>query len=84
MTFSEQLKADIALIEPALGNTSRGRPARVTTAFSRAAKYSAMAGGKRLRPVIVLEFCRLCGGDIEKALPFACALGDDPYLLAHP
>ena len=33
-----------------------------------------MAGGKRLRPVIVLEFCRLCGGDIEKALPFACAL----------
>lgn len=33
-----------------------------------------MAGGKRLRPVIVLEFCRLHGGDIKNALPFACAL----------
>ena len=55
-------------------NTSRGRPARAMTAFSRLQSYSAMAGGKRLRPVIVLEFCRLCGGDIEKALPFACAL----------
>ena len=33
-----------------------------------------MAGVKRLRPVIVLEFCRLCGGDVEKTLPFACAL----------
>ena len=37
-------------------------------------RYSLAGGGKRLRPVIVLEFCRLCGGDIEKALPFACAL----------
>ena len=33
-----------------------------------------MAGGKRLRPVIVLEFCRLHGGDLKDALPFACAL----------
>lgn len=39
-----------------------------------AARYSAMAGGKRIRPVLVLEFCRICGGDIETALPFACAL----------
>ena len=33
-----------------------------------------MAGGKRLRPALVLEFCRLCGGDVRTALPFACAL----------
>lgn len=39
-----------------------------------AMRYSAMAGGKRLRPVLVLEFCRICGGDVKAALPFACAV----------
>lgn len=40
----------------------------------KAMKYSLSAGGKRIRPVLVLEFCRMCGGDIEKALPVACAM----------
>ena len=40
----------------------------------KAMKYSLSAGGKRIRPVLVLEFCRMCGGDIEKALPIACAM----------
>ena len=39
-----------------------------------AMKYSVGAGGKRIRPVLLLEFCRVCGGDIKKALPFACAI----------
>lgn len=39
-----------------------------------AMRYSALGGGKRLRPILTLEFCRVCGGDIEQALPFACAL----------
>ena len=39
-----------------------------------AMKYSLMNGGKRIRPVLTLEFCRLCGGKIEDALPFACAI----------
>ncbi|MCR4924954.1 MAG: polyprenyl synthetase family protein [Clostridiales bacterium] len=39
-----------------------------------AMRYSITNGGKRIRPVLVLEFCRLCGGNIEKALPFACAV----------
>ena len=37
-------------------------------------RYSLLAGGKRLRPLLVLEFCRLCGGDPAKALPFAAAV----------
>lgn len=37
-------------------------------------KYSINAGGKRLRPILVLEACELVGGDIHNALPFACAL----------
>ena len=36
--------------------------------------YSLLAGGKRLRPILTLEFCRVCGGDMEKALPFAAAI----------
>mgnify|MGYP003301094731 CR=1 FL=1 len=38
-----------------------------------AMKYSLSVGGKRIRPVLTLEFCRLCGGEINKALPFAVA-----------
>ncbi len=36
--------------------------------------YSLMAGGKRIRPVLVLEFCRMCGGNIQNALSAACAI----------
>ena len=39
-----------------------------------AMRYSLLAGGKRLRPLLVLEFCRICGGDILKAMPFAAAV----------
>lgn len=37
-------------------------------------RYSLTAGGKRIRPILVLEFCRLCGGDVSSALPIACAI----------
>ena len=36
--------------------------------------YSISAGGKRIRPVLTAEFCRICGGSVETALPAACAL----------
>lgn len=36
--------------------------------------YSLTAGGKRIRPILVLEFCRISGGNIEKTLPVACAI----------
>ena len=39
-----------------------------------AMRYSTMIGGKRIRPVLVLEFCRVCGGDPDHALDLACAL----------
>ena len=40
----------------------------------RAMRYSLQNGGKRLRPMLTLEFCKLCGGKAEDALPFACAI----------
>ena len=39
-----------------------------------AMRYAVENGGKRIRPVLTLEFCRVCGGEIENALNFACAL----------
>ena len=40
----------------------------------KAARYSLLNGGKRIRPVIMMEFCKLCGGNPEDALDFAVAL----------
>lgn len=37
-------------------------------------RYSVLAGGKRLRPVLCLEACRVFGGNIEAAMPTACAI----------
>ena len=37
-------------------------------------RYSALAEGKRIRPFLVMEFCRLFGGNDAAALPFACAI----------
>lgn len=37
-------------------------------------KYSLLAGGKRIRPVLLLAACDFCGGRVEEALPYACAL----------
>lgn len=39
-----------------------------------AMEYSLHAGGKRLRPIFTMEFCRLCCGDWKKAVPFASAI----------
>ena len=39
-----------------------------------AMEYSLLAGGKRLRQVLAMEFCRLCGSDPHPAAPFAAAV----------
>lgn len=39
-----------------------------------AMRYSLLCGGKRVRPVLALAFCELCGEKPESALPFACAV----------
>lgn len=39
-----------------------------------AMRYTLNGGGKRVRPILVLEFARLCGVDKKVAMPFACAI----------
>ncbi len=37
-------------------------------------RYSLTAGGKRVRPMLVAEFAKICGGNEDNSMPFACAL----------
>jgi geranylgeranyl diphosphate synthase type II len=39
-----------------------------------AMEYSLLAGGKRLRPIFAMDFCRMAGGDWKDATPFAAAI----------
>ena len=72
MDYESVLRQDQAQIEAFLGKYLENSPqyARLQEAM----RYSLLAGGKRIRPVLVLEACRMCGGEVEKALPFACAV----------
>ncbi|MBE0597404.1 MAG: polyprenyl synthetase family protein [Desulfuromonadales bacterium] len=40
----------------------------------RSMRYSVFAGGKRLRPILLLAACEAVGGDPERAMPAACAM----------
>lgn len=72
MKFTEQFIADKELVEEALRGVFRDRTPHADVYD--AMNYSLLAGGKRLRPILTLEACRLCGGRLEDALPFACAV----------
>lgn len=39
-----------------------------------AMRYSLLAGGKRIRPILVMDFCRMCGTDWKKSVSFAAAV----------
>lgn len=43
-------------------------------AVCRAMEYSLCAGGKRIRPLLVMEFCRICGSDPSKYIDIACTI----------
>lgn len=60
-----------AIVEAAL---DRSLPVVYPEKIYEAMRYSLMAGGKRLRPILCLATCDLIGGTVEMALPTACAL----------
>ncbi len=70
-----RLEADIELIERNLQKSCATTldTTRQKTVLE-AMRYSLEAGGKRLRPILVLEFCRACGGDPEAAMAPALAI----------
>lgn len=72
MTFQESFHADLLLVEDWL--TRYFDSLQPFADLTDAMRYSLMAGGKRIRPILTLEACRFCGGDPNRALPLACAL----------
>jgi geranylgeranyl diphosphate synthase type II len=45
-----------------------------TSRISQSMRYSMFAGGKRLRPILVIEGSKICGGSQSKVIPAACAV----------
>lgn len=71
MEFKDKLNERIELINKALENYLKPKyPEKLYEAMN----YSVFAGGKRLRPVLLLSACEAVGGNIDDAMPFACAL----------
>ena len=62
-----------SMVEHALGPMLESLGA-IPEKLLEAMRYSLEAGGKRLRPVMLLAACEMAGGEAEKALPFACAI----------
>ncbi|MFN8641369.1 MAG: farnesyl diphosphate synthase [Candidatus Binatia bacterium] len=60
-------------IETALAAVFPGDPAHPHR-LAEVIRYSLLGGGKRLRPILALAACEAVGGDLEAALPVACAL----------
>ena len=72
MKFTQRFIEDKDLIEKALNSLFRGSVPHAD--LYDAMNYSLLAGGKRIRPILTLECCRLCGGTDTQALSLACAV----------
>ena len=73
MDLKQEMKERCAYIEQALEQAVPEQKDFPPVIFE-AMRYSLLAGGKRLRPMMVLAACEAVGGKKEDALPFACAL----------
>ena len=74
LTFKDQSETYRSYIEAYLANYICQHADLPQKQLFDAMGYSLLAGGKRLRPVFVFDFCRMCGGDWQKDAPFAAAL----------
>ena len=74
MNFEEQNKEYLAYIESYLNSSCFVYPNEPQQELFEAVRYSLLAGGKRLRPIFVFDFCRMCGGNWQAAAPFAAAV----------
>ena len=71
MNLKNKLKENAELVENALAEFFSDK--KETTLY-KAMQYSINCGGKRIRPFLVIEFCRMLGGDVNAALPYAAAI----------
>ncbi len=66
--FEKELSAAKALVEKRLAEFFPG------DGLQAAMRYSLLAGGKRIRPILAMKFCEAAGGAMEEALDFGCGV----------
>ena len=74
VNYKEQYQQYLSVIEDFLDAQCFQYDSEPQKTLFDAMRYSLLAGGKRLRPVLVFDFCRMCGGDWRKAVHFAAAV----------
>ena len=74
MKFEERTRQYRDFIEDYLKNLYKEFRKEPQKPLFEAMEYSLLAGGKRLRPIFAMDFCRMCGGDWKNAAPFAAAI----------
>jgi geranylgeranyl diphosphate synthase, type II len=73
MDLKQYLKERCRLVDEALANYLPGED-DLPANLHRSMRYSVFAGGKRVRPILLLAACEAVGGSIDHAMPAACAL----------
>ncbi len=73
MELKVYLKEQCARIDAAL-DRFLPRDTELPHSLHKAMRYSVFAGGKRVRPILMLAACHAVGGDTDRALPAACAM----------
>ena len=73
VNFQDELKKRTEEIEAVL-KSYLPREEGFAKTMAQAMNYSVLAGGKRLRPMLILEICRMFGGEDKLAYPFMAAM----------
>ena len=74
LNFKEQNAEYLAFVENYLNEECFRDETQPQKVLFDAMRYSLLAGGKRLRPIFVFDFCRMCGGNWKQAAAFAAAV----------
>ena len=82
--YTEQMQSLCEALEDALPRYMPRTSCPYQDDTAEAMRYACLGGGKRLRGVLVLEFCRMLSGEGVKAMPFAAAIETvHAYSLVH-
>src|ERR1035437_6512868 len=73
MELKAYLKEQCARVDAAL-DRFLPRERELPHSIHKAMRYSIFAGGKRVRPILMLAACQAVGGDTGRAIPAACAM----------
>ncbi len=78
LSFNERIKSNAQITEKALSSKldliKNDAAYSAFSSLEESMRYSLMAGGKRLRPCLVIEFAKLFGADISSCIDYACSI----------